>query len=88
MRFLILVKASADSEAGGMPQEARVAEMGDYHEALAEARTPTPRSKCVNCSSPKTLNLSWRSPVAARWTPRTCSPRRCERHHSEPLSTP
>jgi hypothetical protein len=37
MRFMILVKASADSEAGVMPEENLLAEMAAYHEALAKA---------------------------------------------------
>jgi hypothetical protein len=37
MRFLILVKATGDSEAGVMPTEALLAEMGQYHEELAKA---------------------------------------------------
>lgn len=37
MRFMILVKASADSEAGVMPEETLLAEMATYHEALAKA---------------------------------------------------
>ena len=37
MRFLIIVKANKDSEAGVMPEEARLEEMGKYHEQLAEA---------------------------------------------------
>jgi hypothetical protein len=37
MRFMILVKATADSEAGKMPTEALLAEMGAYHEELAKA---------------------------------------------------
>ena len=37
MRFMILVKASADSEAGVMPEEGLLAEMAAYHEALAKA---------------------------------------------------
>jgi len=37
MRFMILVKATADSEAGNMPTEALLAEMGAYHEELAKA---------------------------------------------------
>ena len=34
MRFMILVKASADSEAGVMPEDTLLAEMATYHEAL------------------------------------------------------
>ncbi len=37
MRFMILVKASADSEAGKMPSEALMAAMAAYHEDLARA---------------------------------------------------
>ena len=37
MRFMILVKASAGSEAGVMPEECLLAEMAAYHEALAKA---------------------------------------------------
>ena len=37
MRFMILVKATQDSEAGVMPEEAMFAEMATYHEELAKA---------------------------------------------------
>jgi len=37
MKFMILVKATADSEAGKMPPESLLAEMGAYHEELAKA---------------------------------------------------
>jgi hypothetical protein len=37
MRFMIIVKASADSEAGVMPEETLFAEMASYHEELAQA---------------------------------------------------
>lgn len=37
MRFMILVKATTDSEAGTMPPEALLAEMGAFHEELARA---------------------------------------------------
>ncbi len=37
MRFMILVKASADSEAGVMPDEKMFAEMGAFNEELAQA---------------------------------------------------
>ena len=37
MRFMILVKATKDSEAGVMPEEALIAIMADYHEKLAKA---------------------------------------------------
>jgi hypothetical protein len=37
MRFMIIVKASKDSEAGVMPQEKLIAEMAAYHEELQKA---------------------------------------------------
>jgi len=37
MRFIIMVKATADSEAGTMPGEDRMAAMASYHEALQRA---------------------------------------------------
>jgi hypothetical protein len=37
MRFMILVKANKESEAGVRPPEALFAEMADYHEQLAKA---------------------------------------------------
>jgi hypothetical protein len=37
MRFMILVKATAASEAGVMPPESLLATMGAYHEELARA---------------------------------------------------
>jgi hypothetical protein len=37
MRFLILVKATKDSEAGALPSEEMLAEMGKYNEELVKA---------------------------------------------------
>ena len=37
MRFLIIVKATRDSEAGVMPEEKLIAEMATFHEELAKA---------------------------------------------------
>lgn len=37
MRFIVLVKANKDSESGGMPSEAELAEMGKYNEELVKA---------------------------------------------------
>jgi len=37
MRFMIIVKASADSEAGKMPSQELLTEMGKYNEELAKA---------------------------------------------------
>jgi len=37
MRYMIIVKATKDSEAGVMPQEQLIAEMATFHEELAKA---------------------------------------------------
>ncbi|WP_026224989.1 YciI family protein [Methyloversatilis thermotolerans] len=37
MRYMIIVKATTDSEAGAMPEEALLAAMAGYHEELARA---------------------------------------------------
>ena len=37
MRFMVMVKANKDSEAGAMPSEKLLAEMGKYNEELAKA---------------------------------------------------
>lgn len=37
MRFMIIIKATPDSEAGVMPKAALMAEMAAYHEQLAKA---------------------------------------------------
>ncbi|OIQ89079.1 YCII-related domain protein [mine drainage metagenome] len=37
MRYMIIVKATADSEAGAMPPESLLAEMAAFHERLARA---------------------------------------------------
>jgi hypothetical protein len=37
MRFMVIVKANADTEAGVMPTESLLAEMGKYNEELAQA---------------------------------------------------
>ena len=37
MRFMVIVKATPDSEAGLMPEEKLLAAMSDYHEQLAQA---------------------------------------------------
>ncbi|WP_430432783.1 YciI family protein [Methyloversatilis sp.] len=37
MRYMIIVKATADSEAGVMPEEALMASMASYHEELMRA---------------------------------------------------
>lgn len=37
MRYMIIVKASAESESGALPDDRLVAAMADYHEQLAKA---------------------------------------------------
>ena len=37
MRFMVIVKASAESEAGALPTQAMLTEMGNYNEELVKA---------------------------------------------------
>jgi hypothetical protein len=54
MRFMILVKATKDSEAGTMPPESLFAEMGKYHEELQKA------GMLVDASGLKPSKQGWR----------------------------
>jgi hypothetical protein len=54
MRFMIIVKASEDSEAGKMPPESLFAEMARYHEELAKA------GMLLDASGLRASSLGWR----------------------------
>ena len=54
MRYLIIVKATKDSEAGVMPPEHLLAEMAAYHEELAGAGV------LVDASGLQCTGLGWR----------------------------
>lgn len=54
MRFMIIVKATRDSEAGVMPEDALIAEMGRYHEELAKA------GMLVDASGLQPTSKGWR----------------------------
>jgi Uncharacterized protein conserved in bacteria len=54
MKFMILVKATKDSEAGVMPSQKLFAEMGAYHEELAKSGV------LVDASGLKPSSKSWR----------------------------
>ncbi len=54
MRFMILVKATKDSEAGKMPPESLFAEMGKYHEELQQA------GMLLDASGLKPSSKGWR----------------------------
>ncbi len=61
MRFMIIVKATKDSEAGVMPEEKLIAEMATYHEELAKAGAlldasglqPSSKGWCIKYSGAK-----------------------------------
>ncbi len=61
MRFMVIVKATKDSEAGKMPSEQLLADMGKYNEELARAGVmlageglhPSSKGKRVKFSGPK-----------------------------------
>lgn len=54
MRFMIIVKATKDSEAGVMPGEKLIAEMAAYHEELAKA------GMLLDASGLKPSSAGWR----------------------------
>jgi hypothetical protein len=54
MRFMIIVKATKDSEAGVMPEEGLIAEMVQYHEELAKA------GMLVDASGLQASSKGWR----------------------------
>jgi hypothetical protein len=54
MRFMIIVKASADSEAGKMPEESLLAAMATFHEELAKAGV------LLDASGLKPSSAGWR----------------------------
>ncbi len=54
MRFMIIVKATKDSEAGVMPDDKMFATMADYHEQLAKARM------LVDASGLQASSKGWR----------------------------
>lgn len=54
MRFMIIVKASLDSEAGKMPPENLFAEMAKYHEELSNA------GMLLDASGLRASSLGWR----------------------------
>jgi len=54
MRFMIIVKASPESERGDMPSQARFDEMGAYHSELARAGV------LLDASGLQPSSLGWR----------------------------
>src|SRR5262249_16693983 len=54
MRFMIIVKATKDSEAGVMPEESEIAAMATYHEELKKA------GMLLDASGLKPSSKGWR----------------------------
>ena len=54
MRFMIIVKATKESEAGVMPPESLIAQMAAYHEELAKA------GKLLDANGLKASSNGWR----------------------------
>lgn len=54
MRFMIIVKATRDSEAGILPEDKLIAEMGRYHEEFAKA------GMLVDASGLQASSKGWR----------------------------
>ena len=79
MRFMILVKATKDSEAGARPPEELFAAMADYHEQLVKAGVlldasglqPSSKGWRVNSSEGKRTIVPRPSPRRRSWSPAT-----------------
>ncbi len=63
MRFMIIVKATGDSEAGVMPPESLFAAMADYHEELQKAGV------LLDASGLHPSSKGWRSSIPAARRP-------------------
>ena len=66
MRFMVMVKATKDSEAGVMPGEQLLAEMGKYNEELAKAGIMT-AGEGLQPSSQKAGQVLGRKADRDRW---------------------
>ena len=67
MRFMIIVKATADTEAGVMPEESLMASMANYHEALLKAGVLLDGNGLLG------LCQQWRRPFPTQQGPRRSS---------------
>ena len=63
MRFMIIVKATKDSEAGVMPDDKMFATMAEYHEQLAKARM------LVDASGLQASSKNWRTSISPSFPP-------------------
>ena len=68
MRFMIIVKASKDSEAGVMPEEKMIASMATYHEELAKAGILLDASGLQASSKGWRIKYSGTKRTRKRWT--------------------
>ena len=83
MRFMILVKATKDSEAGARPPEELFAAMADYHEQLVKAGVlldasglhRARRAGASNIRGASAPSLTGPSPRRRNWSPATRSSR-------------
>jgi hypothetical protein len=74
MRYLILVKATQDSEAGVMPADSLLAEMGKYHEELAKAGLLVDGSGLQASSKGWRIRYNGKQRSAVAWTKRFPNP--------------
>ena len=92
MRFMVMVKATKDSEAGVMPSREELAEMGRYNEELVKAGVmqageglhPSSKGARVRFSGKDRRVIDGPSPRPRSWSPASGSgsARRCRRRSS------
>jgi hypothetical protein len=79
MRFMIIVKATPDSEAGVMPTESLMAAMAAYHQELAQAGVlldanglqPSAKGWRIRYAGKRRDVVDGRSPRPRSWSPAT-----------------
>ena len=60
MRFMVMVKATKDSEAGVLPDKKLLADMGKFNEELVKAEGMVAN---MNCTRPTRRSLSASAPL-------------------------
>ena len=77
MRFMVIVKATKDSEAGVLPTEKLLAEMGKYNEELVESRRDACRRGAATELKRGACPLLGKQAHRGRWT--FCRDKRADR---------
>ena len=86
MRYMIIVKATKDSETGVMSEEKLIAEMAEYHEKFGECRHAPGRLRFAAEFAGRAHPVFRRKTHLRRWTVCRDEGTRCRLHGSFRLS--